>query len=91
MQKSAILNAKGFALLTSALLHTCYTGLVLPFRLAKILDNSGVFYVLLVAFDKLLLEVLVHLHFYIHEEDIVKHNVVGTNYYHVLRVLRFIL
>ena len=90
-QKSAILSAKGSALLTSALLYTCYTVLVLLFYLAKILDDAGVFYVLLVAFGELLLEVLIHLRFYIREEDIVKYNVVGINYYYVLKVLRFIL
>ena len=68
-----------------------YAGLVLLFYLAKILDNSGVFYVLLVAFDELLLKVLIHLRFYIYEEDIVKHDVVGIDYSHFLRVLGFIL
>ena len=65
--------------------------LVLLFYLAKILDNTGIFCILLVAFDELLLKVLIYLYFYIHKEDIVKYNIVGINYYYVLRVLRFIL
>ena len=65
--------------------------MVLLFYLAKILDDTSVFYVLLVAFGELLLKVLIHLRFYIYEEDIVKHNVVGISYYHVLGVLGFIL
>ena len=68
-----------------------YTVLVLLFYLTKILDDAGVFYVLLVAFGKLLLKVLVYLRFYIYKEDIVKYNVVGIDYYYILRVLGFIL
>ena len=78
-------------MLISALLHARYTGLVLPFYLAKILDDGGIFYVLLVAFGELLLKVLVYLYFYIREEDIVKYDVVGIGYCYVLRVLGFIL
>ena len=78
-------------MLASTLLHACYAGLVLLFCLAKILDDSGVFCVLLVAFGELLLEVLIYLRFYIHEEDIIKYNVVGIDCYYVLRVLGFIL
>ena len=65
--------------------------LVLLFYLIKILDDTSVFYVLLVAFGELLLEVLVYLRFYIYEEDIVKYNIVGINYSYFLKVLRFIL
>ena len=78
-------------MLTSALLYTRYTGLVLLFYLMKILDNTSVFRVLLVALGELLLEVLIYLYFYIREEDIVKHDVVRIDYYYILRVLRFIL
>ena len=78
-------------MLTSALLYTRYTVLVLLFYFAKILDDSGIFYVFLVAFGELLFKVLVYLRFYIYEEDIVKYNVVGIDYCHVLGVLRFIL
>ena len=65
--------------------------LVLLFYLVKILDDTSVFYVLLVAFGELLLEVFIYLYFYIYEEDIVKYNVVGINCCYILRVLRFIL
>ena len=78
-------------MLPSALLYARYIGLVLLFYLVKILDNSGIFYVLLVAFGELLLEVLVYLRFYIYEEDIVKYNVVRIDCCYVLRVLGFIL
>ena len=65
--------------------------LVLLFYLVKILDDTSVFYILLVAFSELLLEVLIYLYFYIYKEDIIKYNVVGIDYYYILRVLRFIL
>ena len=78
-------------MLISALLYACYAVLVLLFYFAKILDDTSVFYILLVAFSELLLEVLIYLHFYIYEEDIIKYNVVGIDYGHFLRVLRFIL
>ena len=78
-------------MLISALLRACYMVLVLLFYFTKILDNTSVFYVLLVAFGKLLLEVLIYLHFYIYKEDIVKYNVVGIDYSYILRVLGFIL
>ena len=65
--------------------------MVLPFYLAKILNDAGVFYVLLVAFGELLLEVLIYLYFYIHEEDIVKYDVVGIDYSYFLRVFGLIL
>ena len=78
-------------MLISALLYARYIGLVLLFYLAKILDDTSVFYVLLVAFGELLLEVLIYLRFYIREEDIVEYDVVGINYGYFLRVLRFIL
>ena len=73
------------------MLYAYYTVLILLFYLAKILNNAGIFYVLLVAFGELLLEVLIYLYFYIYEEDIVKYNVVGINYYYILRVFGFIL
>ena len=73
------------------LLHARYTVLVLLFYLAKILDDTSVFYVLLIAFGELLLKVLIYLRFYIREEDVIKYDVVGINYYYVFRVLRFIL
>ena len=65
--------------------------LILLFCLTKVLDNASVLRILLVAFGELLLEVLIHLRFYIREEDIVKYNIVGINYYYVLRVFRLIL
>ena len=73
------------------MLYTRYIVLVLLFCLTKVLDNTGIFYVLLVAFGELLLKVLIYLRFYIREEDIVKYDVVGIDYYYILRVLRFIL
>ena len=88
MQKSAILSAKGLA---RALLYIRHTVLVLLFYLIKVLDNTSILYILLVAFGELLLKVLIYLHFYIREEDIVKYNIVGINYYYILRVLGFIL
>ena len=91
MEKSAVLNTKGFALLTSALLYVCYIVLVLFFCLTKILDNASVFYILLVAFGELLLEVLIYLRFYIYKEDIVKHDVVGIDYSYFLGVFGLIL
>ena len=91
MQKSAVLNAKGFVIFPSALLYICHVVLVLLFYLAKILDDTSVFYVLLVAFGELLLEVLVYLYFYIYKEDIIKYNVVGIDCYYILKVLGFIL
>ena len=78
-------------MLTSILLYVRYIGLVLLFYLTKILNDSGVFYILLVAFGELLLEVLVYLHFYIYEEDIVKYNIVGIDYGYFLGVFRLIL
>ena len=78
-------------MLTSALLRACHAGLVLLFCLAKILDDGGVFYILLVAFSELLFEVLIYLHFHIHEEDIVKYDVVRIDYSYFPRVLGFIL
>ena len=90
-QKSAVLSAKGFIILPSALLYTCHVVLVLLFRLTKVLNNASVLYILLVAFGELLLEVLIYLHFYIREEDIVKHDVVRIDYYYILGVLRLIL
>ena len=68
-----------------------YVVLVLLFCLIKVFDNASVLRILLVAFGELLLKVLVHLRFYIYKEDIVKYNVVGTNYYYILGVLGFIL
>ena len=65
--------------------------LVLLFYLVKILDDTGVFYVLLVAFGKLLLKVLIYLRFYIREEDIVKYDVVRIDYSYFLRVFGLIL
>ena len=65
--------------------------LVLLFSLVKILDDASVFYVLLVAFGELLLEVLIYLGFYIREEDVVKYNVVGIDYSHFLGVFGLIL
>ena len=73
------------------MLYTRHAGLVLLFYLAKILDDNGVFYVLLVAFGELLLKVLIYLHFYIYKEDIIKYNVVGIDYGYLLRVFRLIL
>ena len=78
-------------MLTSALLYARYTGLVLLFYLAKILNDSSVFCVLLVAFGELLLKVFVYLYFYICEEDIVKYDVVRIDYSHFLRVFGLIL
>ena len=78
-------------MLPSALLYVRYIVLVLLFRLIKVVDNTSVFRILLVAFGELLLKVLIYLHFYIREEDIIKYDVVGINYYYILRVLRFIL
>ena len=73
------------------MLYTRYVGLVLLFYLAKILDDSSVFYVLLVAFGELLLKVLIYLRFYIREEDIVKHDVVGIDCGYFLGVFGLIL
>ena len=78
-------------MLTSVLLYVYYIDLVLLLYLAKILDDSGVFYVLLVAFGELLLKVFIYLRFYIREEDIVKYDVVGIDYSYFFKVLRFIL
>ena len=78
-------------MLTSALLYAYYTVLVLLFYLVKILNDTNVLCVLLVAFGELLFKVLIYLYFYIREEDIVKYDVVGINYYYILRVLGFIL
>ena len=78
-------------MLISALLHIRYAVLVLLFYLAKILDNTGIFYVLLVGFGELLLEVLIYLRFYIRKEDIVKYDVVRIDCGYFLRVLRLIL
>ena len=75
----------------SVLLCACYVVLVLLFYLAKILDDAGIFCVLLVAFSELLLKVLIYLRFYIREEDIVKYNIVGINCYYILGVFGFIL
>ena len=88
MQKSAVLSVEGPA---RALLRSCYTVLVLLFYLIKVLDNVGILYILLVAFGELLLKVLIHLRFYIREEDIVKYDVVGINYYYILGIFRLIL
>ena len=68
-----------------------YTVLVLLFCFTKVLDNAGIFYVLLVAFGELLFKVFIHLRFYIREEDIVKYDVVGIDYGYFPRVLGLIL
>ena len=68
-----------------------YVVLVLLFCLTKVLDNASVLYILLVAFGKLLFKVLIYLHFYIYEEDVVKYNVVGIDCGYFLGVFRFIL
>ena len=73
------------------MLRACYIVLVLLFYFAKIFDDAGVLCILLVAFGELLLKVLIYLRFYIREEDIVKYDVVGIDYYYILRVLGFIL
>ena len=73
------------------MLRIRYIVLVLLFRLIKVLDNTSVFYVLLVALGELLLEVLIYLRFYIYKEDIIKYDVVGIDYGYFLRVFRFIL
>ena len=65
--------------------------LVLLFYLMKVLDNTSVLRILLVAFGELLLEVFIYLRFRIREEDIIKYNVVGIDCYYILRVFRFIL
>ena len=78
-------------MLTSVLLCTRYVVLVLLFYFAKILDDAGIFCILLVAFGELLLKVLIYLRFYIYEEDIVKYDVVGIDYYYILGVFGFIL
>ena len=65
--------------------------LVLLFYLTKVLDNTSVLRILLVAFGELLLKVFIHLYFYIYEEDIIKYNVVGIDYYYILRIFRLIL
>ena len=73
------------------MLYARYAVLVLLFYLIKILDDAGVFYVLLVAFGKLLLKVLIYLRFYIYEEDVVKYDVVGIDCGHFLGVFGLIL
>ena len=73
------------------LLYARYAGLVLLFYLMKILNDASVFYVLLVAFGELLLKVLIYLRFYIYEEDIIKHDVIGIDYGYFLGVFRLIL
>ena len=65
--------------------------MVLLSYFTKVLDNANIFRILLIAFGELLLEVLIHLYFYIHEEDIVKHDVVGIDYGYFPRVLGLIL
>ena len=57
----------------------------------KVLDDTGVFRILLVAFGELLLEVLIYLYFYIREEDVVKYDVVGIDCCYIYRVFGFIL
>ena len=63
-------------MLLSALLYARYTVLVLLFYLIKVLDNTSVLYVFLVAFSELLFKVLIYLRLYIYKEDIVKYDVV---------------
>ena len=65
--------------------------LVLLFCLTKVLDDTSVLRILLVAFGELLFEVLIYLRFRIREEDVVEYDVVRIDYSYFLRVFGLIL